>query len=129
MRGFLIILVAGVLVSGCVTTDSIRISEKGVWIATEKVSYARLWKAANTVMARRLKITEADVETGTIEGVDAKNSLTWDEAVGLLIWPTENSDAGYTVDVDSMVRIMFLHPKTDWRKVIIGDLKKELGVS
>jgi hypothetical protein len=42
----------------------------------------------------------------------------------------EDSDVGYGVDVDFLLLQPFLRGNVvDWRKVIIDDLKKELGKS
>ncbi|MDD9914942.1 MAG: hypothetical protein OXT01_09815, partial [Rhodospirillaceae bacterium] len=45
------------------------------------------------------------------------------------VWPTENSDAGYSVDVDSFQGRTWFKDEVDWKAIIIEDLKKELAKS
>ena len=64
-------------------------------------SYDKIMKAANTVLACRFKVTRPDPEMGTIVGQDFKYELSFTKKVKFFVWPTENSDEGYSVDVDS----------------------------
>ena len=130
MLKVLTVLVAALLVTGCFRTQSLKPGENGVWIGVKDASYEKVWKAANTVMARHLDVTEMNAETGRIDGVNSKGGKLWNEAVAVFVWPTEDSDVGYGFDVDFlMLRPVLRGNDIDWRKVIIDDLKKELGQS
>lgn len=80
-------------------------------------------------MAKRFSTTKPDPEMGTIIGQDSKYDIAFTERTQFFIWPTENSDAGYSVDVDSFQGRLWFKDKKDWKKIIIEDLKKELGLS
>ena len=124
------VLVAGLLVAGClIQTKPLRTTEYGVWIGVKNTSYDKFMNAANTVMAKRFKVTIPDPEMGTIIGQDGKSFFTYTEKVGFFVWPTDNSDTGYSVDVDSFQGRTWFKDKKDWKKIIIEDLKKELGQS
>jgi len=131
MLRILTVLVAGLLISGCLLqTKPLRPTENGVWIGVKDTSYDKFWKAANTVIARRFKFTKPDAEMGTIIGQDGEHNFTYTEKVEFFVWPTENSDSGYSVDVDAFQgRKWFRSDNKDWKKVLIEDLKKELGQS
>ena len=130
MLKVLTVLVAALLVTGCLRTQSLKPGENSVWIGVKNASYEKVWKAANTVMARHLDITETNAETGRIDGIDSKDGKPRNEAVAIFVWPTEDSDVGYGVDVDFLLLQPFLRGNVvDWRKVIIDDFKKELGKS
>jgi hypothetical protein len=130
MLKVLTVLVAALLVTGCLRTQSLKPGENSVWIGVKNASYEKVWKAANTVMARHLDITETNAETGRIDGIDSKDGKPRNEAVAIFVWPMEDSDVGYGVDVDFLLLQPFLRGNVvDWRKVIIDDFKKELGKS
>ncbi len=118
MLRILTVLVAGLLVTGCLLqTKALRPTENGVWIGVKDTSYDKFWKAANTVMARRFKVTKPDPEMGTIVGQDGKYELTYTEKVKFFVWPTESSDSGYSVDVDAFQgRKWFRSDNEDWKK-------------
>ena len=102
MLRVLTILVAGLLVSGCLfQTNALRPTENGVWLGVKNTSYDKIMKAANTVMARHFEVTRPDPEMGTIVGQDFKYELSFTKKVKFFVWPTENSDASYSVDGDS----------------------------
>jgi hypothetical protein len=127
----LTVFVAGLLVAGCLLqTKPLRSTENGVWLGVKNTSYDKVWQAANKVMARRFKVTKPDAEMGTIVGQDYAYEISFIEKVEFFVWPTENSDTGYSIDVDSFQgRLWFRDDNKDWKKIIIEDLKKELGQS
>ncbi len=127
MQKVLAVLFVGLLVAGCLRTDRIRAGENGVWIGVKNTSYEKVWKAANAVMARRLNVTEADREMGTIVGRDNKSGFLWNQTVAFFMWPTENSDAGYSIDVGNYIGSVWRETEIDWKTVIVDELKKELG--
>jgi predicted Fe-S protein YdhL (DUF1289 family) len=129
MYRLLTVLFVSLLIAGCLRTDRLRPGETGVWIGVKDTSYEKVWKAANAVMARRLSVTESDREMGKIVGQDNKGSYLWNETVGFFVWPTDNSDAGYSVDVGKYIGSIWRETEKDWKKIIIQDLKKELGAS
>ncbi len=129
MQKLLMVVFAGLLIAGCLRTDRLHPGENGVWIGVKNASYEKVWKAANTVMARRLNVVEADQELGSIVGRDNKIGFLWNETVAFFVWPTESSDAGYSVDVGNYIGSVWRETETDWKKLIIEDLKKELGAS
>lgn len=130
MLKVLMVLAGTLLVSGCFATERLKPEGNGAWIGVKNTSYEKVWTAANTVMARHLVITDSDVEAGRIDGRDGKGGKFWNEAVALFVWPTENSDVGYTVDVDfDLLRPFMRGNEIDWQKTIVDDLKKELGDS
>ncbi|MDD9907955.1 MAG: hypothetical protein OXT06_30625 [Rhodospirillaceae bacterium] len=106
-----------------------RPTENGVWLGVKNTSYDKVMKAAGTVMARRFKVTRPDPEMGTIVGQDFKYELSFTKKVKFFVWPTENSDAGYSVDVDSFQGRTWFKDEVDWKAIIIEDLKKELAKS
>lgn len=130
MLRVLTVLVAGLLISGClIQTKGLRPTENGVWLGVKNTSYDKVMKAATTVMARRFKVTKPDLEMGTIVGQDFKYDISFTKQVKFFIWPTENSDAGYSIDVDSFQGRTWFQDDKDWKKIIIDDLKKELAKS
>ena len=130
MRSLVTVLVGGLLVAGCLLqTKPLRPSENGVWIDVKNASYEKVWKAANTVMARRFKVTKPDPEMGTIVGQNGKYGLSLTEKAAVFVWPTDNSDSGYSVDVDSFSGTAGFGGAKDWKKIIIEELKKELGAT
>jgi len=122
-------IVAALLIAGCLRTERMRPSENGVWIGVKDKSYDEVWKAANKVIGKRFKVTNADREMGTISATDNKWNFLWNEEVAFFVWPTDNSGVGYSVDVGSYVGSIWKENRQDWKKVIIEDLKKELGAS
>lgn len=130
MLKVLTVLTGALLVAGCLATERLKPEGNGVWIGVKDTSYEKVWNAANTVMARHLVITESDSEAGRIDGTNSKGGKLWNEAVAFFVWPTENSDAGYMVDVDfGQIRPVLRGNEIDWQKTIVDELKKELGGS
>ena len=89
-------------------------------------SYDQIMKAANTVMACRFKVTRPNPEMGTIMGQDFKYELSFTKKVKFFVCPTENSDASFSVDVDSFQGRTWFKDEVDWKAIIIEDLTKEL---
>ncbi|NKB57118.1 MAG: hypothetical protein GKS00_12385 [Alphaproteobacteria bacterium] len=125
----LTVLIAVLLVAGCLRDDRLRPSENGVWIGVKNTSYDDFWKAANKVMAKRTNVAHSDQEMGQIVGRGNKGGGLWNDSVAFFVWPTDNSDAGYSVDVGGYVGSVWSELSPDWKKVIIDDLRKELGAS
>jgi hypothetical protein len=129
MPKILTLLAAGIILAACSTAAELRPKEGGVWIPAAGKSYDELFKAANTVMARHLYIVEADSEIGTVKGVSSSNKYFWTEAAGIYMWPTITNDSGYTVYIDSIAVSLHYTGIRDWKKIILEDLKKELGAT
>ncbi|MDA0661759.1 MAG: hypothetical protein O3B08_02840 [Proteobacteria bacterium] len=45
------------------------------------------------------------------------------------MWPTITNDSGYTVYIDSIAGSLHYTGIRDWKKIILEDLKKELGAT
>lgn len=126
----LTVLVAGLMLAGClIQTKGLRPTENGVWIGVKNTSYDKFWAAANKVMARQFPVLKTDPEVGTIVGQDWKYEFAFTKKVKFFVWPTESSDSGYSVDVDSFQGRTWFEGEKDWKSIIIQDLKKELGLS
>jgi hypothetical protein len=128
MRRFLTLIAAVVMVNACTTTDNLRPKEAGVWIPVRNTSYSKVFAAADKVMASHLHVVHSDKEIGTVKGVTSANAYFWKEAAGIYVWPTISNDYGYFVYVDNSSSSLWFEPQQDWKKKIIEDLKKELGV-
>lgn len=130
MSRFVAVVALGLLAAGClIQTEPLRPTENGVWIEVKNTSFDKVWAAASTVMARHFEVTEPDAEMGTIVGQDREYFFSYTKKVKFFIWPTESSDAGYSVDVDEFLGRSWYQEPTDWKKVIIEDIRKELGAS
>lgn len=127
------------LLSGCSTWDDLRPSSKGERVGVN-ASYEEVWKAAQAALSKRFETVEGDIETGAVRGhngikfiYDIKVS-PWNQAVGIFIWPTEDNDNGYFVDVaaqQSWWHFDRIHkePGPDWKKELLKDIQAKLGKS
>ncbi len=145
MRAVMALAMVGLIGSACTTMDNLRPTERGEFLAVKDVSYERLWKAAHTVMARKFRIVESDSEIGVLKGKSGTQEHVWDhffwrQSVALFIWPTESNDYGYTINIDAMPGppLSFIdslsvpvdpYVEGNWHKILLKELKKELGAS
>ena len=156
MRALMALVVVGTMGSACTTMDNLNSVERGDFLALENVSFERVWPAANTGMARNFRVVETDSEIGEIRGISGTRDHVWDvmfwrQSIALFVWPTQSNDFGYTINIDAMpgpplslVESLSVsvdteyHPSKngpsergphDWRKILLRELKKELGAS
>jgi len=154
MRALMVLAAVGLIGSACTTNDNLNAVERGEFLAVKNVSFERVWKAANTVVARNFRIIETDREIGVVKGISGTKEFDWDiffwrQSIALFVWPTESNDFGYTINIDAMpgpplsiVKSLSIPvdpkyrpagskpPKSgahDWRKTLIEELKKELA--
>ena len=145
MRALMALIAVAMIGSACTTIENLKPAERGDFLALKNISYERVWQAANTVMARNFRIVESDAEIGEVTGISGTQEHVWDymfwrQSVALFIWPTESSDLGYTISIDTMpgpplsvVDSLSIpvapYLENNWRKRLLKALKKELGVS
>lgn len=124
------------LIAGCSTTDDLHPELKGERVGVN-ASYETVWKAAHAALSKRFETVDGDLETGVVRGHNGIKLLydikvsPWSQAVGIFIWPTEDSDNGYFVGVDAQQS--WWHPDNvykrkvpDWKKDLIKDIEAKL---
>jgi hypothetical protein len=145
MRALMALIAVAMIGSACTTIENLKPAEQGDFLALKNVSYERIWKAANTVMARNFRIVESDSEIGEVTAISGTQDHVWDymfwrQSVALYIWPTESNDTGYTISIDTMLGPPLSvvdslsiqvdpYPENDWREILLKALKKELNSS
>jgi hypothetical protein len=152
MRALMALIAVAMIGSACTTIENLKPAERGDFLALKDISYERVWRAANTVMARNFRIVDSDAEIGEVTGISGpiwKNAkgqehvwdyMFWRQSVALFIWPTESNDLGYTINIDTMpgpplsvVNSLSIpvdpYLDKDWRKLFLKALKKELDAS
>ncbi|MBL4722066.1 MAG: hypothetical protein JKY20_13180 [Alphaproteobacteria bacterium] len=126
MRFWVVLFGAVILLSACVTTETLNPNVNGAPIDVKGVSYDKIWNVTLKAVSRRFPNVEPDKASGVIKARDGVTFTPWLEAVGVFIRPTEDSEHGYFINIVSQRRLWRNGGPDVWGQHILKEIRENL---
>ena len=119
-------LLLSLLPAACTSTDALQLSNgKGRSFIVSGKNYEQIWRAANVVMGRDMRIVESHKPSGVIKSRVVNG--TPGKIVGLFIQPTDEHASKYTITIASQRPFQTEFLERDWEPSVWDDFKQALA--